>query len=53
MGLLLCGILHYILDEKNPAELVATLYRALPAGSPRRAPPPVLKLAAAGVARKA
>jgi O-methyltransferase involved in polyketide biosynthesis len=33
VGLLLCGILHYILDEEKPAELVATLYRALPPGS--------------------
>jgi hypothetical protein len=33
IGLLLCGILHYILDEEHPAELTATLSRALPAGS--------------------
>jgi len=33
LGLLMCGILHYILDEENPAELVGTLYRALPRGS--------------------
>ena len=33
IGLLLCGILHYILDEENPAGLTATLYRALPPGS--------------------
>jgi hypothetical protein len=33
IGLLLCGILHYILDEENPAELVTTLYDALPSGS--------------------
>jgi S-adenosyl methyltransferase len=33
IGLLLCGILHYILDEENPADLVAALYRALPPGS--------------------
>jgi hypothetical protein len=33
IGLLLCGILHYILDEEDPADLVATLYRALPRGS--------------------
>jgi hypothetical protein len=32
IGLLLCGILHYILDE-DPAGVVETLYRALPAGS--------------------
>jgi len=30
IGLLLCGILHYILDEENPAQVVETLYRALP-----------------------
>jgi hypothetical protein len=33
IGLLMCGILHYILDEENPADLVATLYRALAPGS--------------------
>jgi hypothetical protein len=33
IGLLLCGILHYILDEERPAELVEALHRALPAGS--------------------
>ncbi len=33
VGLLMCGILHYILDEENPAALTATLYRALPPGS--------------------
>ena len=33
IGLLLCGILHYILDEENPAEIVETLYRGLPTGS--------------------
>ncbi len=33
IGLLLCGILHYILDEEHPAELMATLYSALPPGS--------------------
>ena len=33
VGLLMCGILHYILDEENPAGLTATLYRALPPGS--------------------
>jgi hypothetical protein len=33
IGLLLCGILHYILDEEKPVELVETLHRALPAGS--------------------
>jgi S-adenosyl methyltransferase len=30
VGLLLCGILHYILDEEKPAQVVETLYRALP-----------------------
>jgi hypothetical protein len=29
----MCGILHYILDDEHPAELVATLYEALPPGS--------------------
>jgi hypothetical protein len=33
IGLLMCGILHYILDEEHPAEVVATLYDALPSGS--------------------
>jgi hypothetical protein len=33
IGLLMCGILHYVLDEENPADVVATLYRALPSGS--------------------
>jgi hypothetical protein len=33
IGLLMCGILHYILDEENPAEIVRTLRRALPSGS--------------------
>jgi hypothetical protein len=33
IGLLMCGILHYILDEENPGEIVETLYRALPPGS--------------------
>ena len=33
IGLLLCGILHYVLDEENPAAVLETLYRALPAGS--------------------
>jgi len=33
IGLLLCGILHYILDEEEPAEIVATLCGALPHGS--------------------
>jgi hypothetical protein len=33
VGLLMCGILHYILDEEDPAALTAVLYRALPPGS--------------------
>ena len=33
IGLLMCGILHYVLDDENPADVVGTLYRALPSGS--------------------
>ena len=33
IGLLMCGILHYILDDEHPADVVATLYDALPSGS--------------------
>jgi len=33
VGLLLCGILHYILDDEHPAELMETLYSGLPSGS--------------------
>jgi hypothetical protein len=33
IGLLMCGILHYVLDSEHPADVVATLYRALPSGS--------------------
>jgi S-adenosyl methyltransferase len=33
VGLLLCGILHYMLDEENPGRLVAELADALPPGS--------------------
>jgi O-methyltransferase involved in polyketide biosynthesis len=33
IGLLLCGILHYILDEEHPAELTDGLSGALPSGS--------------------
>ena len=33
IGLLLCGIMHYVPDEDRPAELVAELVDALPAGS--------------------
>jgi hypothetical protein len=33
IGLLLCGIVHYVLDEEDPARLVAELVDALPSGS--------------------
>jgi S-adenosyl methyltransferase len=33
IGLLLCGITHYVLDEENPGRLVAELAEALPSGS--------------------
>jgi S-adenosyl methyltransferase len=33
IGLLLCGILHYALDEEQPAAVTASLSRALPSGS--------------------
>lgn len=33
VGLLLCGILHYFLDDEHPAQLVKVLCDALPAGS--------------------
>ena len=33
IGLLMCGILHYVLDEESPADIVAKLYDALPSGS--------------------
>jgi S-adenosyl methyltransferase len=33
IGLLLCGIVHYVLDSEGPAEIVAALVDALPAGS--------------------
>ncbi|MHB1595894.1 MAG: SAM-dependent methyltransferase [Streptosporangiaceae bacterium] len=33
VGMLLCGILHYIMDSENPRELTAVLYDALPVGS--------------------
>jgi hypothetical protein len=33
IGLLLCGIVHYITDEEGPTELVAALVDALPSGS--------------------
>jgi len=33
VGLLMCGVLHYVLDDEDPAGLTATLYDALPRGS--------------------
>ena len=33
VGLLLCGILHYLLDDDDPGRLVAELVSALPSGS--------------------
>jgi hypothetical protein len=33
IGLLLCGILHHILDAEHPAEITATLSDSLPPGS--------------------
>jgi hypothetical protein len=33
VGLLLCGIMHYILNEERPVELMKTLYGGLPSGS--------------------
>jgi hypothetical protein len=33
IGLLLCGILHYMLDSNQPVQLMAALVDALPAGS--------------------
>ncbi len=33
IGLLLCGILHYLPDSENPRELTETLCAALPSGS--------------------
>jgi S-adenosyl methyltransferase len=33
IGLLLCGILHYVLDSEGPAEIVAAFADALPSGS--------------------
>jgi len=33
VGLLMCGILHYVLDDENPAGVTATLYDRLPRGS--------------------
>ena len=33
IGLLLCGIVHYVLDEEDPVRLVAELADALPSGS--------------------
>jgi hypothetical protein len=33
IGLLLCGIVHYVLDSDHPAEMVGALIDALPSGS--------------------
>jgi hypothetical protein len=33
VGLLLCGIVHYVLDEEDPGRLIAELVEALPSGS--------------------
>jgi hypothetical protein len=33
IGLLLCGILHYMLDDDQPVQIMAALVDALPAGS--------------------
>jgi hypothetical protein len=33
IGLLLCGIVHYVLDSEGPAEIMAALIDALPSGS--------------------
>jgi S-adenosyl methyltransferase len=33
VGLLLCGIVHYISDEEDPASIIARLIEALPSGS--------------------
>jgi O-methyltransferase involved in polyketide biosynthesis len=33
VGLLLCGIVHYVSDEEDPAGLIARLIAALPSGS--------------------
>jgi hypothetical protein len=33
VGLLLCGVLHHILDDEKPADVTHTLCAALPAGS--------------------
>jgi hypothetical protein len=33
IGLLLCGVLPYVLDSEHPVELMETMYRALPSGS--------------------
>jgi O-methyltransferase involved in polyketide biosynthesis len=33
VGLLLCGILHYVLDEEEPARILGELVDALPSGS--------------------
>jgi S-adenosyl methyltransferase len=33
IGLLLCGILHYVLDAEHPGNVIAALTEALPSGS--------------------
>src|SRR6266496_5788492 len=33
VGLMLCGILHHLLDEEHPTEVMAGLCRSIPAGS--------------------
>jgi hypothetical protein len=33
VGLLLCGIMHYVLDEEHPERVIAELIDALPSGS--------------------
>jgi hypothetical protein len=33
IGLLLCGIVHYVLDEEHPGQVIAELVDALPPGS--------------------
>ena len=33
IGLLLCGILHYVLDDEHPGEIIRALSAALPSGS--------------------
>ncbi|HSZ28868.1 MAG TPA: SAM-dependent methyltransferase [Pseudonocardiaceae bacterium] len=33
IGLLLCGILHYVLDDEHPGEVISALIEGLPSGS--------------------